>query len=126
VNISDGIRQACGIVGGGVSKAPKFDFDESTLSQEEKDLLALVAKCLTEGPLKGKSIQLVGRADERGEQEYNMQLGGRRADTVVRYLEGLGVQSGRMGATSRGKLDATGHDEQGWRNDRRVDINLMR
>jgi outer membrane protein OmpA-like peptidoglycan-associated protein len=29
-----------------------------------------------------------------------------------------------MSETSRGALDATGHDEETWRKDRRVDISL--
>src|SRR5262249_9610914 len=94
VNISDDIRSACGIVDNS-DRAPKFDFDSSDLSPPEKDLLSQVAKCLTEGPLKGKSIQLVGRADPRGEQEYNMELGEHRADQVKRYLSGLGVDGSR-------------------------------
>jgi peptidoglycan-associated lipoprotein len=125
LNISDEIRQACGIVDNS-DKAPKFDYDSSDLSPAEKDLLSQLAKCLAEGPLKGRSIQLVGRADPRGEQEYNMQLGERRADQVKKYLSGLGVESGRVSDTSRGKLDATGTDEAGWRKDRRVDINLVK
>jgi peptidoglycan-associated lipoprotein len=87
VNISDEIRQACGIVDN-TERAPHFDFDSSDLSPPERDLLSQVAKCLTEGPLKGRSIQLVGRADPRGEQEYNMELGERRADQVKHYLSG--------------------------------------
>ena len=31
----------------------------------------------------------------------------------------------RMALTSRGALDATGNDEEGWRKDRRVDISLQ-
>jgi peptidoglycan-associated lipoprotein len=125
LNISDEILKACGIVDN-TDRAPRFDFDSSDLSPAEKDLLSQLAKCLTEGPLKGRSIQLVGRADPRGEQEYNMELGERRADQVKKYLSGLGVESGRTGETSRGELDATGKDEEGWRKDRRVDINLVK
>jgi peptidoglycan-associated lipoprotein len=125
VNLSDEIRKACGIVDN-TDRSPKFDFDSSDLSPAEKDLLSQLAKCLTEGPLKGRSIQLVGRADPRGEQEYNMELGERRADQVKKYLSGLGVEAGRVGETSRGELDATGKDDEGWRKDRRVDINLAK
>jgi peptidoglycan-associated lipoprotein len=123
VNVSDEIRTACGIVDNS-DRAPKFDYNSSELSPAEKDLLAQVAKCLTDGPLKGRAVQLVGRADPRGEQEYNMQLGEHRADQVKRYLGGLGVDAGRVSQTSRGELDATGTDEDGWRKDRRVDNNL--
>ena len=70
-------------------------------------------------------MELVGRADPRGEQEYNMELGENRAHSVKSYLSNLGVEGQRMALSSRGALDETGTDEEGWRKDRRVDIELM-
>ncbi len=124
VNVSDEIRKACGIVDS-TERAPKFDYDSAELTPPEKDLLSQVARCLTQGPLRGQSVQLVGRADPRGEQEYNMSLGARRAGSVKQYLLGLGVETAKLAMTSRGELDATGKDEEGWRKDRRVDIKLV-
>jgi peptidoglycan-associated lipoprotein len=124
VNLSDDIMKACNIVVNNVQEAPKFDFNSTELSASEKDIMSQVAKCLMSGPLKGRSVQLVGRADPRGEQEYNMELGENRASTVKKYLTELGVEANRVSLTSRGKLDATGTDEEGWRKDRRVDVNL--
>lgn len=122
VNVSDDIMKACSIQV--VEQPQKFDFDSSNLSSAERDILTQVAKCLTVGPLKGRNVRLTGRADPRGEQEYNMNLGEHRATSVRKYLVGLGVGDARMSETSRGALDATGHDEQGWQNDRRVDVSL--
>jgi peptidoglycan-associated lipoprotein len=123
VNLSSDIMNQCKIQ---VSSAPpKFDFDSSNLSSQERDILAQVAKCLTTGPLAGRSLKLTGRADPRGEQEYNMNLGEHRATSVRKYLVGLGLADGRMSETSRGALDATGKDEAGWQNDRRVDLSLQ-
>jgi peptidoglycan-associated lipoprotein len=79
---------------------------------------------MTTGPLAGKSIELVGRTDPRGEAEYNMTLGARRANAVEHYLAQLGVATSRLATTSRGALDAQGHDETGWAVDRRVDLRL--
>jgi peptidoglycan-associated lipoprotein len=79
---------------------------------------------MTDGALKGKNVELVGRADPRGEQEYNMGLGSSRATAAHSYLKGLGIADSRMSETSRGALDATGHDEEGWAKDRRVDIRV--
>jgi peptidoglycan-associated lipoprotein len=122
VNLSDDIMKACNITV--TQQPPKFDFDSSNLSSQERDILGQVAKCLTTGALKGRNVKLTGRADPRGEQEYNMNLGDHRATSVRKYLVGLGVADGRMSETSRGALDATGHDEAGWQNDRRVDVSL--
>jgi peptidoglycan-associated lipoprotein len=66
----------------------------------------------------------MGRADPRGETEYNFVLGESRASSVRTYLMGLGLDGSRISTTSRGKLDATGTDEAGWQLDRRVDVDL--
>jgi peptidoglycan-associated lipoprotein len=123
VNVSKDIADACNITV--PDRAPKFDFDSSNLSSAEKEILSQVATCLTTGPLKGRSIKLTGRADPRGEQEYNMDLGENRATSVRKFLLGLGVADNHMAVTSRGALDATGTDEAGWQKDRRVDVGLQ-
>jgi peptidoglycan-associated lipoprotein len=122
LNLSAEIRAKCGIDDS--NRAPKFDFDSSQLAGNDRDILEQVARCFTTGPLKGRSLRLVGRADPRGESEYNMNLGEARATSASRYLGFLGVDNARMSETSRGALDATGHDEETWRKDRRVDISL--
>ena len=114
----------CNIDFNNVATAPKFTFDDATLPADERSVLHQIATCVTTGPLKGRSLHLVGRADPRGEQEYNMALGGSRANTVKSYLTQDGVSAAQISTTSRGKLDATGTNEQGWQQDRRVDIDL--
>jgi peptidoglycan-associated lipoprotein len=124
VTVSDEIQRACKIDFGSVDRAPKFDFDQANLEPTDRDVLRQVAQCLTTGPLKGQAIHLVGRADPRGEEEYNMVLGSSRAASVKTYLSQLGVDQGKISTTSRGKLDANGYDDASWRLDRRVDILL--
>ena len=74
-----------------MSRAPKFDFDNSSLEPQDVTVLQQIAKCVTNGPLKGRSLLLTGRADPRGEVEYNFALGEHRADAVDTYLAQLGV-----------------------------------
>lgn len=126
LSVSNAIAKACGIAARADGKpvAPSFEYDSAALAEEDRVLLAQVAKCLTEGALKGRNVNLVGRADQRGEPEYNMTLGGSRADTVKRYMVDLGVGRDRMLGTSRGEMDATGTNESGWAHDRRVDVEL--
>ncbi|MBS2013370.1 MAG: OmpA family protein [Deltaproteobacteria bacterium] len=127
LSISETITKTCGIAPRADGKtSPSFEYDSAALGEDDRRLLAEVAKCLTEGPLRGKGVTLVGRADPRGEPEYNFTLGGSRADTVHRYLVDLGVGRDRLVATSRGELDATGKDEAGWAKDRRVDVELTK
>jgi peptidoglycan-associated lipoprotein len=122
LNVSEDIQRACRLEDPGTS--PKFDYDSADLSDAEKNLLGQIAKCLTNGPLKGKSVMLVGRADSRGEQEYNMSLGHNRAQRVRGYLSDQGVAGDHLFETSRGALDATGTDDVGFAKDRRVDVQL--
>lgn len=126
LSVSNAIAKACGIAptGDGKAVAPNFEFDSAALAPDDRVLLAKVARCLSEGALRGRNVMLIGRADPRGENEYNMMLGGSRADTVHRYMVDLGVGRERMHTTSRGEMDATGKDEAGWAHDRRVDVEL--
>ncbi|MGE8190780.1 OmpA family protein, partial [Pseudomonas sp. NPDC086278] len=74
-------------------------------------------------------IKLIGVAmddegDERGTREYNMALGERRAKAVQRYLVLQGVSPAQLELVSYGKERpvATGHDEQSWAQNRRVEL----
>jgi peptidoglycan-associated lipoprotein len=123
LHVSDAIVRACNLPRPSVN--PNFEFDSSTIGPDDKVVLAALAKCLTDGALKGRAVSLVGRCDPRGEMEYNMSLGGARADSVKRYLGDMGIEAKRVSASSRGELDATGTDEATWAVDRRVDIDLQ-
>ena len=123
--VGEDLARLCDLPASDVERAPKFDYDRSELSTSDRDVLAKIARCLTSGPLKGRGLKLVGRADARGEPEYNLGLGEHRADSVKHYLSELGVDTRRISETSRGELDATGRDEATWRRDRRVDVLLQ-
>jgi len=55
-----------------------------------------------------------------------MALGGRRADNVKSVMVSLGLSSGNVVTSSRGKMDATGTDEASWAKDRKVDVNMAK
>ncbi len=122
--VSDDIVRACNLHFSNVEQAPKFDFDQAALLPDDQSVLDQVAQCVTTGPLHGHALKLVGRADPRGEVEYNFALGETRSDVVKRFLSTHGVDGAKVSTTSRGKLDATGTDEDSWRKDRRVDLLL--
>jgi peptidoglycan-associated lipoprotein len=127
IAISGDLVAACGIKAAATAGAganPTFDYDKDELTKPDRDVLDQVATCLTSGALKGKAVALIGRADPRGTEEYNLGLGSRRASSVGSYLEHLGVGQPQLGVTTRGALDATGTDEAGWQKDRRVDVQL--
>lgn len=120
INISDEIRKACGIT----DTEAFFAYDSANVRPADKAVLKKLADCFSTGPLKGRELRLVGHADPRGEEEYNMVLGGRRADNVKSAIAAEGLSAAKIATTSRGKLDATGSDEAGWAKDRRVDVVL--
>lgn len=120
--VNDAIAKACGLTR--PASAPQFDFDSAEIQEDDKTVLAEIAKCLLTGALAGKSLALTGRADARGESEYNMTLGAHRAGGVRGALTSNGVPESRLFVTSRGELDAAGSDEASWARDRRVDIEL--
>jgi len=122
VAISEEILRACNIP----SAEAYFAFDSSHLTASDHGPLDAIATCLTSGPLAGRSLTLVGRADPRGPPEYNMTLGQSRADAVTTYITARGVDPANANSTSRGAMDATGVDETGWAHDRRVDVLLLK
>ena len=125
VGVSPDLAKQCQLSLANAEKAPKFGYNDAELLPSDRSVLQQVADCMTKGPLKGKSVQLVGRADPRGTDEYNLGLGTRRAEHVRAYLQRLGVPSTRLSQTTRGEIDATGRDEAGWQRDRRVDLQLV-
>ncbi len=120
VHISPEILKACGIS----ESDAYFAFDSTNLRDDDVRVLTTIAKCFTTGPLKGRSMNLVGHADPRGSSEYNDTLGQSRADSVASYLVGKGMDKSKTASTTRGEMDATGTDDPGWAKDRRVDILL--
>jgi len=126
LRVSDDLAKKCGLHFNDEGQAPKYETDEAELTAADRDILQQIAICMTTGPLKGQNVQLVGRADPRGANQYNMVLGARRSNSVNTHLTGLGVAASRMQVTSRGELDAKGEDEASWQNDRRVDILLAK
>jgi peptidoglycan-associated lipoprotein len=123
--ISGDLVALCGIKAAASTAAnPTFDYDKEELTPEDRQVLDQLAACLMTGALKGKAVALIGRADPRGTEEYNLGLGSRRAHSVSQYLSRLGVGDPQLAVSTRGALDATGTDEAGWAKDRRVDVQL--
>lgn len=120
INISDAIKKACGLS----ETEAHFAYNSANVQESDRQVLKKLSDCFTTGPLKGRQMNLVGHADPRGEAEYNMILGEKRAENVSSALVGAGLPSEQVTTTSRGEMDATGTDEASWARDRRVDINL--
>jgi peptidoglycan-associated lipoprotein len=74
LGVSADLLKACQLHFDDARQAPRFDFDTSDLADQDRALLQQVATCVTTGPLKGRGLHLVGRADPRGEVEYNRRV----------------------------------------------------
>lgn len=120
LNISEDIRKACNIP----ETTPFFAYNSAHLRGKDHPVLGQLAQCFSTGALKGRTMGLVGHADPRGEHEYNLVLGERRAAGVKGFLTGKGLDKAKVQTSSRGFMDASGSDEKGWARDRRVDVLL--
>jgi peptidoglycan-associated lipoprotein len=120
INIDPEIRKACGIS----DEDAYFAFDSARVRDQDRQVLRKLAVCFSTGPLAGRQMGLVGHADPRGESEYNMLLGERRATNVKQVIVSEGLAPDKMSTSSRGEMDATGTDEASWARDRRVDVVL--
>jgi len=99
-----------------------FDFDKSAIKPEGLGVLELHGKFLASHP--SVAIKVEGNADERGGAEYNLALGQKRADAVVKALKTYGVKDSQLEAISYGKEKpkALGHDEPSYAENRRADL----
>jgi peptidoglycan-associated lipoprotein len=99
-----------------------FDFDQFVIKASDGPLIERQGKYLASKP--GLAIRVEGNADERGGREYNLALGQKRADAVVRALKVYGVGDKQLEAVSFGseKPAVQGHDEAAWAQNRRVDL----
>jgi peptidoglycan-associated lipoprotein len=99
-----------------------FDFDRAVLRADATPVIEMHGKYLSGAG----AVQAVveGNTDERGSSEYNLALGQRRAEAVVKQLKITGAKDNQLEATSYGKERpaAAGHDEGAWSQNRRADI----
>lgn len=78
-----------------------FDFDKANLNQLGKARVRQVSQLLATVP--NLKVVVEGHTDYKGTDEYNMKLGSRRAEAVVKELSELGVDPSRMTPVSFGE-----------------------
>jgi outer membrane protein OmpA-like peptidoglycan-associated protein len=88
-----------------------------------QEQLGRIAHCVTTGPAAGAGLELVGRADPRGTDDYNYDLGMDRADSVAGFLRSHGLPDDRLLLVSRGEQQASPESWK-WVTDRRVTLRL--
>jgi peptidoglycan-associated lipoprotein len=117
--IGPDIAQMCKV------KSPHFQFDEAETRAQDYAELSALAECLNSAPLDKTGIQLIGRADPRGSEKYNLELGRKRAERIKGLLVKEGIAAGRITITSQGEASSVGDQPMySYGYDRRVDVVL--
>lgn len=97
-----------------------FALNSSNLTAEAKATLDKQAEWLKK--YNNKLFTIEGHADERGNSEFNLALGERRAENVRKHMVKAGIDKSRISTVSFGKErpDVVGHDEAAWSKNRRA------
>lgn len=103
-------------------KSIYYAFDKYDIDPKYMPIVEAHARYLKAHPQ--ATVRLEGNCDERGSREYNLALGQRRADSVAKAMELLGVPAAQITTVSWGseKPKAPGHNEEAWAQNRRTDI----
>ncbi|MCB9649802.1 MAG: OmpA family protein [Deltaproteobacteria bacterium] len=103
-----------------------FDFDSDRIRSDSFDILNQVALTL-QANLQLKLIRIEGHTDSQGADDYNLELSQRRAEAVMTYLVGRGVDSKRLEAVGYGEMRplVPGTGEAVWAKNRRVEFTIL-
>ena len=99
-----------------------FDYDSFVVRDEYRGLIEQHSKALASN--KARRLTLEGHTDERGGREYNLALGQKRADAVLKALTLVGADTTRLDAVSYGKERPANEarDEASFAKNRRVEL----
>jgi outer membrane protein OmpA-like peptidoglycan-associated protein len=86
-----------------------FGFDSAELSDKAKSTLADIIKVLDSAPQ--SAVRVVGHTDSKGSDSYNRDLSEARADSVVDFLVGNGVEPSRLRPEGRGESEPVAPNE---------------
>lgn len=78
-----------------------YDFDKATLRPESQSALDEMAQVLRDNP--NVTIEMASHTDRWGSDEYNINLSGRRAKSVIDYLISVGISPDRLQSQGYGK-----------------------
>jgi outer membrane protein OmpA-like peptidoglycan-associated protein len=122
--IAETRRTSFGLVMTLGEKSIRFDFDQSDVKPQYRDVLNRIAGILM--TLKGYSIYVYGYTDDVGTKEYNLKLSERRAQAVRDVLVQAGITS-RIETKGFGESDprVPGDTPQAHAANRRVEIGLV-
>ncbi len=103
-----------------------FDLAKATIQDRSFDLLDELAKVIVDHP-EIKKLRVEGHTDNTGDDLSNLKLSQARAESVVAYLKGHGVEGSRLDAAGFGEMRpiATNDSEDGRAQNRRVEFIIV-
>lgn len=103
-----------------------FDFDKTTLKNESFVELDKVVDFLKQNS--SVEIEISGHTDNKGSDDYNLNLSQGRSQAVVDYVISQGIDSFRLAAQGygEGKPIDTNDSDEGRANNRRVEFTVMK
>ena len=105
----------------------QFDYDSVKIKAESLPIIEAVAATLKGHP-EFTLIEVEGHADERGDDQHNLQLTQGRVDSVMKALVERGVAASRLRAKGFGEYCPVdeGHTEKAWEKNRRVEFKILK
>lgn len=102
-----------------------FDFDSSVLRPEARQNLRKLAQIMSEDD--ETELMIVGHTDSVGNENYNMRLSLRRAESAANYMISQGLSERRVSVEGRGEYEpiATNETDAGRQENRRVEVAIF-
>ncbi len=104
-----------------------FDFDSARIQERSHDVLRAVAETIRGNP-DLRLVEIGGHTDARGSATYNEWLSQQRAESVMTFLVGEGVDEDRLSAMGYGESvpKMKGRSEQAYEANRRVEFMIVK
>jgi OOP family OmpA-OmpF porin len=118
--IPEAVKQFTGVIEG-----IYFDVAKATIKSKSAPKLDKAVSVLKEYP--DLRIEISGHTDDRGNDDYNMELSARRADAVKQYMVDAGVDGSRIKTRGAGELEPreSNRTKAGRSKNRRIEFKLL-
>lgn len=102
-----------------------FDFDSSNLRSEARDNLQKLTTIINEDD--DTMLMIVGHTDSSGDEDYNLELSERRAQSAANYMASQGLERSRIDIEGLGEEEpiADNSTESGQQENRRVEVAIF-
>lgn len=103
-----------------------FEFNKDVIKPSSYSYLDELADVMVQEPT--WKLQIIGHTDNKGSEEYNLDLSTRRANSVKKYLISKGVKEEIITSEGRGETEPidTNDTEQGREKNRRVEFVIIK